>query len=246
MLRGLLHKARKLATDAITGKAGPPEPERSSAAEAAKAATRRDEPESVLRRVHVKAERGLKPEDRVVVVYFTQEELEAVVEIRKAFEGIETTIREMDLAKEPPQTMRQLANNTGVMVPPWVYINGRYWGGQFEMTSLRACGDLELVVANRLDEIGEEAKRIGKVRESWSDEISVENILARWEQGHILCVDDLDAWYEVAKDGTPHFFYEGGERPVEDMRRIAEEIVAAALSGSIEAHWQLEPSVHVG
>jgi hypothetical protein len=246
MLRGLLDKARKLATDAIAGKAEAPKSERGRAAEAAKAATQRDEPEDVLRRVHAKAERGLKPEDRVVVVYYTKAELEAVAEIRKALEGIETTIREMDLAKEPPQTMRQLANNTGVMVPPWVYINGRYWGAQFELTSLRACGDLELVVANRLDEIGDEAKRIGKVRESWSDEISVENILARWEAGHILCVDDLDAWYEVGKDGKPRFFYEGGERPVDEMREVAEQIVAAVEAESIEAHWQLEPSVHVG
>ena len=248
MLRGLLDKARKMATDAIAGKAEPARPERSAAPEAAaaKAATDRDEPEDVLRRVHAKAERGLKPEDRVVVVYYTKEELDAVAEIRRALDGIDTTIREMDLAKEPPQTMRQLANNTGVMVPPWVYINGRYWGAQFELTSLRACGDLELVVANRLDEIGEEARRIGKIRDSWSDEISVENILARWEAGHILCVDDLDAWYEVAKDGTPHFFYEGGERPVEEMRAVAEQIVAAVEAEEIEAHWQFEPSVHVG
>ncbi len=246
MLKGLLDKARKLATDAIVGKPEGDRPEPSTAADAAKAATHRDEPEAVLQRVHAKAERGLKPEDRLVVVYYTKDELDAVAEIRKALEGIETTIREMDLAKEPPQTMRQLANNTGVMVPPWVYINGRYWGAQFELTSLRACGDLELVVANRLDEIGEEARRIGKIRDSWSDEISVENILARWEAGHILCVDDLDAWYEVDKGGTPHFFYEGGERPVEEMRAIAERIVAAVEAEEIEAHWQYEPSVHVG
>ena len=90
------------------------------------------------------------------------------------------------------------------------------------------------------------ARRIGKIRDSWSDEISVENILARWEAGHILCVDDLDAWYEVSKDGTQHFFYEGGERPVEEMRAIAEQIVAAVEAEEIEAHWQYEPSVHVG
>jgi HAMP domain-containing protein len=246
MLKGLLDKARRLAADTITSKAEAPKAERERAAEAAKEATHRDDPADVLRRVHAKADRGLKPEDRVVVVYFTQDELDAVAEIRRALEGIDTTIREMDLAKEPPQTMRQLANNTGVMVPPWVYINGRYWGAQFELTSLRACGDLELVVANRLDEIGEEAKRIGKIRDSWSDEISVENILARWEQGHILCVDDLDAWYEVDKSGTAHFFYEGGERPVDEMREIAEQIVAAVEAESIEAHWQFEPSVHVG
>jgi HAMP domain-containing protein len=248
MLRGLLDKARKLAGDAIAGKPEPPatQGQRSEAAEAAKAATDREDPEEVLRRIHAKAERGLKAEDRVVVVYYTQDELGAVAEIRRAFDGIDTTIREMDLAKEPPQTMRQLANITGVMVPPWVYINGRYWGAQFEMTSLRGCGDLELVVANRLDEIGDEARRIGKLRDSWSDEISVENILSRWEAGHILCVDDLDAWYEVGKDGKPRFFYEGGERAVDEMRTIAQQIVSAVEAEEIEAHWQFEPSVHVG
>ena len=222
-----------------------PETSTANAADAAKAATDRDDPEAVLKRVKEKADRGLKPEDRVVVVYFTHEVMEGVEEIREALKGIDTTIREMDLAKEPAQTMRQLANNTGVMVPPWVYINGRYWGGPGEMTSLRGCGDLELVVANRIDELGDEAKRIGKVHETFSEDITVENILERWKQGHILCVDDLDAWFEVAKDGTEHFFYEGGPRPVDEMRAVAEEIVAGVDEERFEAHWQLEPSVQL-
>jgi glutaredoxin len=201
--------------------------------------------DEMLQRVKSKAERGLKPEDRLVVIYATPAEADAVASIRASLEGIETTIREMDLDRERPQTARQIAQLTGVMVPPYVYINGRYWGGPFDMISLRERGELEDVVANRLDKLSPEAKRLGGVHESYSDEISVQNILERWKLGHILCVDDLDAWYEVDKDGTEHFFYQGGPQPVETMKGAAAEIVAAVEAEEYEAHWMLEPAVHL-
>jgi hypothetical protein len=198
---------------------------------------------AVLDRVHAKADAGLKPEDRLVVVYFTQECAEDVARIRELVRTVETTLREMDLRREPPQTERQLAQQTGVMVPPWVYINGRYWGGRYEIESLAATGDLEPVIAARLDELGPEARRIGRLQEVHSDEISVDNVLARWRLGHILCVDDLDAWFEVDRDGTERFFHQGGSRPVEDMPAVAAEIVRAVEAGEYEAVWLLEPSV---
>lgn len=223
-----------------------------AAPEPGAAATNRDEPlneaerrraAEVLERLRDKSNEGLKPEDRLVVVYATGEEAADVEEIKTTFAGIDTTLRHMDLDKEPAQTKRQLAKLTGVMVPPYVYINGRYWGAQYEMETLRASGDLENVVANRLDLIGEEAKRIGKIRESYSDEISMSNILERWKLGHILCVDDLDAWYEQDRDGTERFYYQGGPRPVDDMQSVAEEIVAAVEAEEYEASWMLDPAV---
>lgn len=198
-----------------------------------------------LERLRAKADHGLKPEDRLVVVYATDEEAAAVAEIRAAFDGIETIYREMDLRKEPPQTMRQLAKLTGVMVPPYVYINGRFWGAQYEMMSLRASDDLEHVVANRLDLITDGARRIGRIHASYSDVISVPNILERWKLGHILCVDDLDSWYEVERDGTERFYYLGGPRDPSEMPAVAAEITAGVESGAIEAQWMLEPSVHL-
>lgn len=197
----------------------------------------------VLERLRDKSEQGLKPEDRLVVVYATGEEASEVEEIKTTFAGIDTTLRHMDLDKEPAQTKRQLAKLTGVMVPPYVYINGKYWGAQYEMETLRASGDLENVVANRLDLIGDEAKRIGKIRESYSDEISVSNILERWKLGHILCVDDLDAWYEQDRDGTERFYYQGGPRNVADMQAVAEEITTAVEDDEYEATWMLDPAV---
>jgi len=199
----------------------------------------------ILDRVRAKAEHGLKPEDRVVVIYATRAEAEAVAEIHQALAGIETTVRDMDLAKEPPQTATQLAKLTGVMVPPYVYINGRYWGAQYEMISLRASGDLESVVANRLDELSPEARRVGKLHESYSDAISVANMLERWKLGHILSVDDLDAWYEIDKSGHERFFYQGAERPVADMPAVAEAIEAGVKSQAFEAKWMLEPTIHL-
>lgn len=200
----------------------------------------------LLERVRARAEHGLKPEDRLVVIYATAHEAEAVAEIRGALAGIETTVREMDLDKEPLQTRTQLARLTGAMVPPYVYVNGRYWGAQYEILSLRERDELEHVVANRLDLLGPEARRIGKLHDAWSDDITVGNILQRWRLGHILSVDDLDAWYEVDKQGVAHFFYQGGPLPVEEMEAAAREIEAGVQAGTIEARWLLEPAVTVG
>lgn len=203
----------------------------------------REDPRAVLERVKTKAERGLKPEDRLVVIYATPDEQEDVHAIEAILEKVEAEVRHNDLRREP-QTARQLAKLTGVMVPPYVFINGRHWGNRYDLESLAASGDLPLVVANRLDEISDEARRIGHLQESFSDEISVDNILARWRQGHILCVDDLDAWFESDRDGE-RFYYQGGPRPVEDMPAVAAEIVAAVEAEEYEAVWQLEPSVHL-
>jgi glutaredoxin len=200
--------------------------------------------EDVLDRVRTKADKGLKPEDRLVVIYATQEEAETVTEIRAQLRNVETTIREFDLAKEP-QTRKQIAELSGVMVPPYVFINGRYWGSLYEITALAETGDLEKVVANRLDELGDEARRIGKVHESYSDELSVENIVARWKAGHILCVDDLDSWYEIDRDGTERFFYQGGPRSVDEMPQIAREIAQGVEREEVEVSWLLDPAVQL-
>lgn len=250
-LKGLIDRARKVAEEVAQRVVPPTEPE--PRAEPAPERTPpvgsgppgREPTADVLARIKSKAERGLKPEDRLVVVYFTRDVEEDVRAIRESLAGVETIVREMDLGKEPPQTSRQLAELTGVMVAPYVYINGKYWGGRYDIESLAVSGDLDAVVANRLDEIGEEARRIGRIHEAYSDEISVENILARWRLGHILCVDDLDAWFEIDKDGTARFFYQGGPQPAERMAEIAEEITAAVEAGEYEATWQLEPSVHM-
>jgi hypothetical protein len=131
------------------------------------------------------------------------------------------------------------------MVPPYVFINGKHWGARYELEALVASGDLELVLANRLDEVSDETRRMGRLHDSYSDELSVDNILARWKLGHILCVDDLDSWYEVERDGTERFFYQGGPRPVDDMPAVAEEIVRGVEAEQLEASWMLEPSVHL-
>lgn len=208
------------------------------------AEVRREDPTSVLERVLTKAERGLKPEDRLVVVYATPDEDEDVRAIMEILSTVEAEVRQSDLRREP-QTARQLAELTGVMVPPYVFINGRHWGNRYDLESLAAWGDLPKVVANLLDELSPEARRMGHVHESFSDEISVDNILTRWKLGHILCVDDLDSWYEVGREHDERFFYQGGPHPAADMPRVAAEIVRAVEAGELEAVWQLEPSVHL-
>src|SRR5262245_1030061 len=103
----------------------------------------------VLAQVKAKAEKGLKPEDTLVVIYATERERAGVDQIAKLFDGIDTTVRVMDLDREP-QTKKQMARLTDVMVPPYVFINGRYWGGPYEMEALAGTGDLPRVVANLL------------------------------------------------------------------------------------------------
>lgn len=208
------------------------------------APSQRSDRASVLERVHARAEHGLKPEDTLVVIYATEREADAVESIVALFDGIETTVRVMDLDREP-QTKRQLAGLTDVMVPPYVYINGRYWGGQYELTALAGDGELAAVVSNRLDELSAEARRIGKLHDSFSDDITVDNILRRWHAGHILCVDDLDAWLERDKHGHEHFYYQGGEHSPDEMPRVAAEIVASVEAGRYEAKWLFDPVVHV-
>jgi len=243
----MLEAVRAHATEPDAAKAGPAEPpvtKVEAPAPASVADVRREDPLAVLERVKAKAERGLKPEDRLVVVYATPVEDEEVQAIMAILSTLEAEVRHNDLRREP-QTARQLAKLTGVMVPPYVFINGRHWGNRYDLESLAAWGDLPLVVANRLDEISPEARRLGNVHESFSDEISVSNILGRWKLGHILCVDDLDSWYEVGRDNDERFFYQGGPHPVEDMPNVAAEIVRAVEAGELEAVWQLEPSVQL-
>jgi hypothetical protein len=207
--------------------------------------SQRERAEDVLQRVKQKSAHGLKPEDRLLVIYYTEEVAEDAAAIRALAGTVETVVREIDLARERPQVATQLAKLTGVMVPPYVYINGRYWGGRYDIESLAAGADLDHIVANRLDEISQEARRIGDIREPHSDEITVDNLLARWKLGHILCVDDLDAWYEVDKDGTERFFYQGAPHPADKMPAVAREVAAAVEAEEYEATWQIEPSVHL-
>jgi glutaredoxin len=232
-----LERAKVRAAEPRAARIDPPAP--------SLADVRREDPAAVLERVKAKAERGLKPEDRLVVVYATPDEDEEVRAILAILATIEAEVRQSDLRREP-QTARQLAKLTGVMVPPYVFINGRHWGNRYDLESLAAWGDLPLVAANLLDEISPEARRLGNVHESFSDEISEQNILARWKLGHILCVDDLDSWYEAGRDQRDErFFYQGGPHPVAEMPAVAAEIVRAVEAGELEAVWQLEPSVHL-
>lgn len=234
-------KAEAASSEAANAQAAEPEP---TTTPASVAEVRREDPTSVLERVLTKAERGLKPEDRLVVVYATPDEDEDVRAIMEILSTVEAEVRQSDLRREP-QTARQLAELTGVMVPPYVFINGRHWGNRYDLESLAGWGDLPNVVANLLDELSPEARRLGRVHESFSDEISVDNILTRWRLGHILCVDDLDSWYEVGREHDERFFYQGGPHPAADMPSVAAEIVRAVEAGELEAVWQLEPSVHL-
>ncbi|MCA9660785.1 MAG: hypothetical protein KC486_20755 [Myxococcales bacterium] len=156
-------------------------------------------------------------------------------------QGVET--RRMDLHQQPAAA-RQIAGVTGVMVPPYVFIKGRFWGGEGEVVSLIELGDLARVVAGDLAAISDEARRIGKIVEEFDDAMSAENIVKRLRLGHIVAMEDLDCWCEKdPESGALRVIYEGVPRPIGDLEAIAEEIARLVEAEEIEARWLLEPEV---
>lgn len=185
-----------------------------------------------------------RPDDATVVIYCTTETGEIAERIRDVFRRREVYVRLVNLASHPHMA-RQIAQETEVFVAPYVYIRGRFWGAENEVVALDESGELDVVLRGDLDALSDEARRIGRVRGTFSADLTEDNILDRLRRGHILTVDDLDCWYEG--DGAePKFFYQGGPHPVDEMPAVAQEIARAAAADEIQCQWHLEPVVHVG
>lgn len=174
------------------------------------------------------------------VVLFGYPEDDATNRVAARFAGQGIVFRRQNLHQQPREAL-QIASMTGVMVPPYVYIHGRFWGGEGEMESLICLDQLQFVIDNQLDRLSPEARRIGKLRESFDDALVADNILLRLQRGHILSVDGLDCWYEAGP--PPRFYYEGSPHPVEAMAEVAAEIARRAESTDLDARWLFEPSV---
>ena len=176
------------------------------------------------------------------VVLFGYPEDDATNRVAALFTAAGVVFRRQNLHQQPREA-QQIASMTGVMVPPYVYIHGRFWGGEGEMETLLAFGDLQRVIDNKLDELSPEARRIGKLRESFDDTLSPDNILFRLRRGHILSIDGLDCWFEGSP--APRFFYDGAPRSVDEMPAIAAEIAQRGESGDCETRWLFDPSIGV-
>ena len=176
------------------------------------------------------------------VVLFGYPEDDATNRVAALFTAEGITFRRQNLHQQPREAL-QIASMTGVMVAPYVYIHGRFWGGEGEMESLRALGELRAVIANQLEDLSPEARRIGKLRESFDDALTPDNILFRLRRGHIISIDGLDCWYEAG--ASPRFFYDGAPRLVDEMPAIAAEIARRGESRECETRWLFEPSVGV-
>jgi hypothetical protein len=174
------------------------------------------------------------------VVLFGYPEDEATNRVAARFAGQGIVFRRQNLHQQPREAL-QIASMTGVMVPPYVYIHGRFWGGEGEMESLICLDQLQFVIDNQLDRLSPEARRIGKLRESFDDALAADNILFRLQRGHILSVDGLDCWYEPGP--PPRFYYDGAPHPVEAMAEVAAEIARRAESADLATRWLFEPSV---
>lgn len=175
------------------------------------------------------------------VVLFGYPEDPATNRVAALFAGEGIVFRRQNLHMQPREAM-QIASMTGVMVPPYVFIHGRFWGGEGEMESLRALGELAPIIDNRLDALSAEARRIGKLKQSFDDALTVANIADRLHRGHILRVDDLDCWYEAARAGQPaRFFYDGAPRPVDDIPGVAAEIVRRVEADGAATLWVVDP-----
>jgi len=174
------------------------------------------------------------------VVLFGYPEDDATNRVAARLAGVGVVFRRQNLHLQPREAL-QIASMTGVMVPPYLYIHGRFWGGEGELESLICLGQLQLIIDNQLDQLSPEARRIGKLRESFDDALVADNILLRLRRGHILSVDDLDCWYEAGP--PPRFFYDGAPHPVEAMPEVAAEIARRAESAELVTRWLFEPSV---
>lgn len=177
---------------------------------------------------------------RVVLFGYPEDPATNRVAALFAAEGI--TFRRQNLHLQPREAL-QIASMTGVMVAPYVFIHGRFWGGEGEMESLCALKQLGLVIDNRLDALSREARRIGKLKESFDDALTVANITDRLHRGHILRVDDLDCWFEPTRAGQPaRFFYDGAPRAVEHIPDVAAEIVHRAEADGAATLWVVDPT----
>lgn len=179
-----------------------------------------------------------------VVVVFAYPDDAAADRISALLSAANIPFRRMNL-HDQPQAAKQIARVTGVMAPPYVYIRGRFWGGEGEIAGLHALGELAAVVAGDLSRLSDEARRIGKLREEFDDALNADNIVARLHKGHILSLDDLDCWYESGPDGQGRFYYEGAPRPIEDLAAVAAEIEGRCASGELRAEWRFEPAVTI-
>lgn len=179
-----------------------------------------------------------------VIVYATEEEREDVEAIRKVFAGHDEPIRVMDISGDP-RTRRNLAGFSGVMVPPWVCIDGHYWGARYDVEALDAEGDLPKILAGELEALSDVAMKIGKLHEAFSDAMTVENIRDRLGRGHCLCIDDIDSWMEE-EGGEPVLYHQGGRITGGEIERTIVEVAGQIEAGIVEALWRLEPEVKVG
>lgn len=175
---------------------------------------------------------------RVVLFGYPEDDATNRVAARLTAQGV--VFRRQNLHQQPREAL-QIASMTGVMVPPYVYIHGRFWGGEGEMESLICLDQLQYVIDNQLDRLSPEARRIGKLRESFDDALVADNILLRLQRGHILSLDGLDCWYEAGP--PPRFYFDGAPHPVESMSEVAAEIARRAESADLAARWLFEPSV---
>lgn len=196
-------------------------------------------PESAKEAWREVEEQGHDP--KVIVFGYPEESATQRVWALFAAEGID--IRRMNLHQQP-DAARQIAGVTGVMVPPYVYIHGRFWGSEGEIVSLQALGDLRAVIEGRLGDVSPEGRRIGKIREDFDEAMSAENIAARLRLGHIVAMEDLDCWCEGdPSSADAKVFYEGHVRPIGDLEAIAREIAGRVERGEVEARWLFEPAV---
>ncbi len=182
-----------------------------------------------------------KTEPKVVVFGYPEDP--TTQRVWELLDGQGIANRRMNL-HEQPMAAKQMAGLTGVMVPPYVYISGRYWGGEGEIVSLIGTGDLAAIVAGDLSSISEDARRIGGLQEEFDDAMSAENIVDRLRLGHIVAMEDLDCWCEPHPEtGENRVIYEGTPRPMEEIEAVAAEIARLVDEGEIEARWLLEPEV---
>lgn len=182
--------------------------------------------------------------DPIAVVVFGYPDDAATDRVAALLTAEGVAFRRMNL-HDQPRAAQQIAAVTGVMAPPYVYVRGRFWGGEGEIEGLHALGELHAVVRGELAGLSDEARRLGKLREEFDDGMHAENIIDRLRRGHILSLDDLDCWLEPGPEGQGLLIYEGAPRSADDLEEVAAEIASRCASGEVQARWRFEPAVSI-
>ena len=176
-----------------------------------------------------------KNESLEVVVYGTNEATRCV-NVRELLKRNEFPFR--DIRVDDALTTRAwLQRATGDDGLPKVFVAAKCYGGFEDIQAMIVDGTFQQAIDGELET--DEDDGLAALKEN----VSVESISELLKRGEILTINEggseTDVWAEpYAK--PPVVYYEGAPEPIQNLRGVAERIVARVEEGEIEIAWKEE------